>query len=190
MKKLFALLLCCVLLAALFVGCGSEDSITPPFLTPSDLETAAPETTAAADASAASEEAAPVQDGGINFKGLSTGTVTLEDVKKAEGREPDLEFAVGEVPYYAYNNVTLDDMTFAQVQFSFNEGNVRISCTATAEDGLDGLIAAWNTSVSARYGAPSENNGTYHWSDGTGNYIMLSALNETTVQLAFYLYKA
>lgn len=196
MKKFFALFLCCALLTGLLAACGSGDGTAPPFASPSDIETAAPAGTEASDAppvSDASDEAGETQsandDGGINYKGLSSRSVTLDDIQAAEGREPDFEFTAGDTTYYVYNNVTLDDLTFSQVQFSFNDTSLRVSCTNSTQTDPSETVSAWNTALSAIYGTPSENGGNYTWSDGSGNYITLCAINETTAQLAFYLCK-
>ena len=194
MKKIFALLLCCALLAGLLAACGSGDGTAPPFVSPSDIENAASagteasEIPAASDATDAADEMQSVYDDSvINYKGLSGRSATLEDVKAVEGRDPDFEFTANEVTYYVYNDVTMDDLTFSQVQFSFSENNVRVSCTSSTQTNPEETVALWNTAISARYGAPSESGGNYTWSDGSGNYITLCALNETTAQLAFYL---
>ena len=194
MKKFFALFLCCALLAGLLAACGSGDGTAPPFMSPSDIETAAPagteasEIPAASDAADAADETQSVYDDSvINYKGLSSRSVTLDDIKAAEGREPDFEFTAGDTTYYVYNNVTLDELTFSQVQFSFSDSSLRVSCTSSTQTDPSEAVSAWNTALSAIYGTPSESGGNYTWSDGSGNYITLCAINETTAQLAFYL---
>lgn len=182
MKKTLALLLCCVLTLGLFAACSAGDGIAPPFVSPADI---------AATTDAAASESAPdtVEESGINYKGLSSRSVTLDDVIKAEGREPDFEYAVDETTtYYIYNDVTLYDLTFEQMQVSFEEDKVRLSCTSTSAEGPSALVTAWAQSLSDHYGAPSESGGNYTWHDSTGNYLMLCVLNDTTAQLAFYLY--
>ena len=156
MKKFFALFLCCALLAGLLAACGSGDGTAPPFMSPSDIYTAAP-----------------------------AGTEASEIPAAAEGREPHFEFTAGDITYYVYNNVTLDELTFSQVQFSFSDSSLRVSCTSSTQTDPSEAVSAWNTALSAIYGTPSESGGNYTWSDGSGNYITLCAINETTAQLAF-----
>lgn len=175
MKKLLALILCCVLLTGLLAACGSAGGKAPPFV--SEVDPSATEVPAEAAAEA----------GGINYKGLCTRTVTLDDVKAAEGRDPDFEFPMGDVTAYAYNNVMLGELSFTQVQFSFTEKNVRISCTADVETGVDEKLNEWKEVLIAQYGEPSEGNSTWSWHEDSGNYIMLTAINDTTAQLVFYL---
>ena len=108
----------------------------------------------------------------------------------AEGREADFSFDVGETTYYAYNNVTMDALSFTQVQYSFNEGYVRISCTYSAEADLEEIYSLWEQEMSGLYGASSalsEDGSVIKWADHTGNYVTLTYLNDTTVQLCFYL---
>lgn len=185
MKKILAFLLCCVLTVSLFAACGADDGAPPPFAAADETNAVSEETDAAADETNAAAEAA--EDSGINYKGLFSRKVTLEDVKAVEGRDPDFDFAAGDTTYYVYNDVSMDGMTFSQVQFSFGEDSVRVSCTASADEGPSAIIESWKTALTTSYGEPSDSNGTFTWQDGSGNYLMLCALNDTTAQLAFYL---
>ena len=187
MKKILALFLCVLLTVGLF-ACGGE--------TESETSTSASTEATEAPTSALVEtpadiETAPTEEVHdhlhINYKGLSSRSVTLDDIKAAEGREPDFEFTAGDTTYYVYNNVTLDELTFSQVQFSFSDSSLRVSCTSSTQTDPSEAVSAWNTALSAIYGTPSESGGNYTWSDGSGNYITLCAINETTAQLAFYL---
>ena len=186
-KKIIALLLCGLLCLSLF-ACNTapveddghnheeyvEDTATP-------TEDAEAETQPADDHS---------DHAHINYKGLTSGATTLADVEAVEGKAPDFSFEAGGNTYYAYNNVTFDSLTFDQVQISFGEGYVRISCTRTTESGLDEIYSGWDEAMKGMFGTPSqisENENVAKWADHTGNYITLTQLNETTVQLCYYL---
>jgi len=171
MKKLFALLLCCALLVSLLAACikDTPESETP--ATPSDIETEAPE---------------EHDHEHINYKGLATADFTLDDVIAAEGREPDFSFEVGETTYYAYNDVALGDLTFAQVQFSFTDTGNHISCTCKYKDDPASVLDQIRTAMAAEFGEPSGGNNSYSWYDGhVDNHLRLSVLNDDTIQLAF-----
>ena len=126
----------------------------------------------------------------VNYKGLTSGATTLADIEAVEGKAPDFSFEAGGNTYYAYNNVTFDNLTFDQVQISFNEGYVRISCTRTSESGLDEIYAGWDAAMREMFGDPaqiSETENVAKWADHTQNFVTLTQLNETTVQLCYYL---
>ncbi|MBO2527674.1 MAG: hypothetical protein CW335_05805 [Clostridiales bacterium] len=184
MKKMIALLLCCALIVCLLAACGTDETVPDTTraeesvsevteLTPSDIETEAHE---------------EHEHTHVNYKGLVTADYTLDDVIAAEGREPDFSFDAGGTTFYAYNNVTLNDLTFTQVQFSFSETGNRISCTYSGEEDQAAVLDRFRASMTAIYGEPSASGSTSSWYDGhTSNYVMLTTLNETTVQLAFYI---
>lgn len=187
MKKIIALLLCCVLCLSLF-ACGEKapDATDPTDHTHDEngehVEEVQPSESESADDHS--------DHAHINYKGLTSSTATLEDVEAAEGKAPDFSFEAGGVTYYAYNNVTFDTLQFDQVQFSFNEGYVRISCTRTTEEGPEQIHADWKAYMEQTFGDPSqisEHENVLKWADHTGNYITLTQLNDTTVQLCYYL---
>ena len=190
MKKLIALLLCCALLFCLLAAC-SDDTSDPDasedvsVATPSDIETDPTDPTDASDAPAT--EAPEEHDHAhINYKGLETADYTLDDVVAAEGRQPDFSFPVGESTYYAYNDVTLGDLTFAQVQFSFTDKGNHISCTCKYEGDPTALIDQIREALTAEFGEPTGSGDSYSWADGhTDNHARLVVLNEDTIQLAF-----
>lgn len=174
MKKILAIILCCVLVVGLFAACQGTTTEEPE----SDHV----------------HEENPTQEAGgeeehnhnhINYKGLTAAATTLEDVAAVEGREADFSFEANGVTYYAYNDVTLDGLTFTQVQYSLGD-HVRISCTSITDD-PDGVEASWNEAMTELYGAPTEGDGMISWADHTSNFITLTQLNEDTVQLCFYL---
>ncbi|MBQ3355926.1 MAG: hypothetical protein IJG45_02255 [Oscillospiraceae bacterium] len=190
MKKLFALLLCCAMLACLFTACiddvsdldAAKDGAS--VATPSD---AATEASSASDATDASEEH---EHEHVNYKGLDDGAITLEDVIAAESREPDFSFEVGEETYYAYNDVTLGDLTFMQVQVSFREAGARISCKCRYADDPADVMDQIREAMTAQFGEPAASGDSYTWLDGhTPNRARLSVLNEDTVELVFELNK-
>lgn len=188
MKKLLALLLCCILLLCLLAACGSDDADAPTEapateLTPADIETEALASDAATEGTEEHEHTH------VNYKGLQTADYTIDDVVAAEGREPDFTFEADNTTYYAYNDVTLNDLTFTQVQFSFSDTGNRISCTCSGDEDTATVTERILQSVTAQFGEPSGSGSSYSWHDGhTSNYAMLTVLNETTVQLAFYFY--
>lgn len=179
MKKILALLLCLLLLTALAAcnGSGSES------------------TAASSNPAASSDPAAVSKDeedhNHISYKGLTDASYTIEDVAAAEGRAPDFSVDQSDTTIYIYNNVTLDTLTFTQVQYTFSDTGNRISCTYTADSGLEEIMEGYKAAMTALYGAAGTSSGdrpTYTWRDGhTANYVMLTRLNDTTVQLAFYL---
>lgn len=180
MKKILALLLCLLLLTAL-AACKDSDSET-------DTSSEAPVSTSD---NAESSSGEMHDHNHISYKGLENASYTLEDVVAAEGREPDFSIDQGGATIYIYNSVTLDNLTFTQVQFTFSDTGNRISCTYTADSGLDKMLESYKSAMTALYGAPSEGDGSspnFTWHDGhTANFVMLTQLNDTTVQLAFYL---
>ena len=188
MKKLIALLLCFALLGCLLTACiddtaepdASDATEEVSVATPSDIET---------DATEAATEAPEEHDHEhINYKGLETADFTLDDVIAAEGREPDFTFEAGETTFYAYNDVALGDITFTQVQFSFSDTGNRISCTYSGDEDQATVMERYREALTAQFGEPTESNNNYNWRDGhTSNYVMMTALNETTVQVAFYI---
>ena len=189
MKKILALLLCLLLLTAL-AACKDSASDTDP-----SSDAAAPDATAAPDASAAPDPTEqPTEETDhdhVSYKGLRDASYTLDDVVAAEGREPDFSVDQNDTTIYIYNNVTLDTLTFTQVQYTFSDTGNRISCTYTADSNLDEIFEGYQTVMTDLYGTPSEGSGsspTFTWRDGhTANFVMLTQLNDTTVQLAFYL---
>lgn len=179
MKKLLALLLCLLLLAAL-AACQDSASDTAPS---SDA--------AASDATTAPTAEEAHDHNHVSYKGLTDVSYTIDDVAAAEGRAPDFSVDQNDTTIYIYNNVTLDALTFTQVQHTFSDTGNRISCTYTADSGLDEILASCKSAMTDLYGTPAEGSGsypTYTWRDGhTANFVMLTQLNDTTVQLAFYL---
>ena len=177
MKKLLALLLCLLLLTAL---AACKDSAS---------DAAAPDATAVPDSTVQPTEEDAHNH--VSYKGLTDASYTLDDVAAAEGRTPDFSVDQDDTTIYIYNNVTLDALTFTQVQYTFSDTGNRISCTYTADSGLDEILAGYKNAMTALYGTPAEGSGsypTYTWRDGhTANFVMLTQLNDTTVQLAFYL---
>ncbi len=185
MKKMLALLLCLLLLTALAACNGSESASSESTEASSANETPAPSEVT----EPSSEETHDHEH--VNYKGLEDATYTLEEVTLAEGRAPDFTVDQNDTTIYIYNNVTLDTLTFTQVQYTFLDTGNRISCTYTADSGLDEILESYKAVMTDLYGTPSEGNGnapTFTWRDGhTANFIMLTQLNDTTVQLAFYL---
>ncbi len=214
MKKILAIVLCLAMLFA-FAACSEETpaETTADTTAADDHEhdtTAAPENIEAPDASEtpdASEEepTAEAHDHThINYKGREA-YFDQNDLAEIEGREWDFVYEQGEYNIYIYNGLTVDEMEFTQAQFTFNGTTARISCTfSTAvgneEDPLsdeevktvtESKLAEYKKALTAIYGEGStgEQHGSSYtsWSDHTGNYIILTRINETTVQVAYYI---
>ena len=185
MKKFLALLLCLLLLTAL-AACKDSASETD---APSDAPAATSDSSVTDTTVPSTEEAHKHKH--VSYKGLVDASYTIDDVAAVEGREPDFSVDQSGTTIYIYNNVTLDALTFTQVQFTFSDTGNRISCTYTADSGLDAVLEEYKNAMTDLYGTPAEGMGSYPsytWRDGhTANFVMLTQLNDTTVQLAFYL---
>ncbi len=193
MKKFLLLLLCCTLCLCILSGCvirGLEDDDE------SSSELTSEESTSEeriSDESTSEDSSAPADEhdhAHVNYKGLTSASSTLEDVANAEGREHDFTFPDGDgMDVYVYNNVTMDNFNFDQVQFSLKESYVRISCTNSSAEDVAALLAQWEQEMTETYGeASTSSDGTLmSWSDHTGNYVVLTQLNDKTIQLCFYL---
>ncbi len=173
MKKFFAIFLSCVVLLSLGAACSGKET---------------EETTAATEqmtiVPVETEGQAVQTENFINYKGLHTCDYTELDMQGAEGRAPDFSFDSNGVTVFAYNNVSLNDLEFTQVQYSFGDTN-RISCTVSTEE-PEAVMSDYLAAMTALYGNAAEGGGIYTWRDSTANYVMLTQLNDTTVQLAFY----
>ena len=108
MKKTFALLLCLLLALSLF-ACKSQDEPTT---------TAAP---ARSEAVSEQGETASGTKATLDFNGLTGKGFTLADVEKAEGRSCDFSFDENGTTVYVFNEMTVDQLYFSQVQISFGE---------------------------------------------------------------------
>lgn len=188
MKRILLALLC---LSLLLAACSKKKTPSEPSASQTVTQSEAPSEPLSpaqltqTPATEASEEP-PATESGIAYRSLS-GASTVEDMEAAEGRAPDFSFESNGTTVYAYNDVTLPDgLFFTQVQFSFQPDYVRVSCTYTAQENLDTVRGEWCAVMDGRYGASAAGN-TQTWSDAHGSYAMLTQLNDTTLQLAFYL---
>lgn len=182
MKKIIALIIVCTMVMSLLAACGPKAALPMEGETKGTNEA---ENNATPMEKVTEEEA---QRNLVNYKGISLRTATLEDFAAAEGRAPDFSFDVGDTTIYAYNDVTLGDLAVSQVQISFGEDNIRISCTYTADSGLEEMLNQWKAALDAQYGE-AIGEGTYTWRAEGQNYASLTMLNEETIQLAYYLYE-
>lgn len=177
MKKILTLTLCLALLLALLAACGGEnDETTAPNATGTPTET----------------ERVTVP---ISFRGLQSATYTEADMIAAMGGAPDFVYEQQGSDLHVYNDVGLDGLTFSQVQFSFDEGSNRISCTYSVGGDLQAAFQDYQSAMTGLYGEPSLSEQTqypiYTWYDGqTENYVMLTYINEMTVQLVYYFNEA
>lgn len=194
MKKLIAVL-CCLSLLFVLAACGTENEpATNEVIDHGDhthVVTEGAEDTPIDDASEA-----PIEDAHdhnhVSYKGLQA-VFTEAEMHTAEGREPDFTVENSGITLYIYNDVTMDDLTFSQVQYTYHDEFNRISCTYTAEDGGEDMFAIYQNAMNELYGDSSatehEGSELLLWKDGhTQNYITLSRLNDTTIQLAFYIF--
>lgn len=185
MKKLIALLLCLVMLAALSACSKEEQSETT-----TDPQPSQQESTQAQDAH---------DHVHINYRGIET-RFTVEDMTALEGRECDYLYDQNGTTIYIYNEIEFDSLYFTQVQYSFTEAYDRVSCTYTADPELDAaqieqdterVLAEYKQILTDTFGEGTESeqhSGTYfNWIDHTNNYIILTRINETTIQVAYYI---
>lgn len=183
MKKFLVIFLSILLLVTLFTGCGKETDSTESHDHDHGQENQ-PTQTVAPSSSAAPEDH---DHNHINYKGLSTKSYALEDVTAAEGAEPAFSFDTNNITYYVYKDVALEELRFSQVQHSFMGDYNRVSCTSSDSGDPAAVLADWEQAMTALYGQPSvSDNNLLRWSDHTGNYVTLTQLNETTVQLCYY----
>ena len=195
MKKLLALLLCLAFMICL-VACGEAE-----------LEEKNEQEEKGTEISQDStQESGEEHDHNhIGYKGQTT-VFAPEALAQIEGKECDFTYEQNDATLYIYNNVVVDNMTFTQAQFSFAEDHNRISCTYTVDDGTEEapkdaeliktevaeLLSSCEQSLVALYGegARSEQHGyeLVSWRDHTGNYIILTQINDVTIQVAYYIY--
>lgn len=187
LKKMSVCLLCLLLALALAACKPAEDAQTPATSEQiTDRASAQPTESAEPDDSEDDQPNHSV----INYKGLQSADFTTEDMVAAEGRAEDFSTEQDGATIYVYNNVSLEELFFTQVQYTFNEKNNRISCTYSADERLDEVASEIQATVTSWYGEPSmgSDGTTAVWRDAvTENYVMLTQLNDTTVQLVFYL---
>lgn len=188
MKRILLALLC---LSLLLAACSKKKAPSGPSASQTVTQSEAPSEPLSpaqptqSPATEVSEEPSATESG-IAYRSLS-GTSTVEDMEAAEGRAPDFTFESNGTTVYAYNDVTLPDgLFFTQVQFSFQPDYVRVSCTYTAQENLDTVRGEWCAVMDGLYGASAAGS-MQTWSDAHGSYAMLTQLNDTTLQLAFYL---
>ena len=205
MKKILAIVLCLAMLFALAAGSQEKtDAETTETTVASEEVTNAVETDTATEAATDATDADAHDHTHINYKGRET-YFDQNDLVEIEGREWDFVYEQGEYNIYIYNELTVDEMDFTQAQFTFNGETARVSCTfSTAvgyeeqeltEDDIKTItedkLAEYNTRLTELYGEGSsgeQHGSTYtSWSDHSGNYIILTRINETTVQVAYYI---
>ena len=178
MKKVLAVLLCMLFVLALMGGCSEEETPDPH---------AGHDHGAVVETVPTETEPHEHDHNHINYKGLNSASYTLDDVISAEGAEPAFSFEVGEVTYYAYNDVTEAGLHFSQVQHCFMGEYNRVSCTSSGEEDPATVLAQWRQAMTELYGEPMvSDNDMCRWTEHTGNYVTLTQLNEDTVQLCFY----
>lgn len=195
MKKLLAFVLCLLMLFAM-TACVSQKV--------DDTTTGADEVTDTTENNAAQEDEHAGHNH-ISYRDCAT-VFTPEQLVQIEGREHDFTYEQNEATIYIYNGITVDTMEFTQAQFSFDEDHNRISCTYTADKGTedapksaediqketDDRLASYIEVLTQKYGegvsSTQHGNQLTSWSDHTGNYIIVTRINDTTIQVAFYIY--
>ena len=141
----------------------------------------------------------------IGYKGQVT-VFTPDALAQIEGKECDFTYEQNGSTIYIYNAVEADGMSFTQAQFTFSEDHNRISCTYTVGAGTEeapkdeetlkaevsAILSSYEQSLVSLYGegTRTEQHGyeLVSWMDHTGNYIILTQINEKTVQVAYYIY--
>ena len=195
MKKMFALLLCAALVLGL-CACSAEKEESSALPEETQAETEAPSSETAPSTEAVVPEETPSETEAphvhVNYKGLDH-VYTQEDMEKAEGKPCDFVAGEGEDALYIYNGTTADGMNFTQVQHTFHENYNRISCTYSADTGTEEVMASYLEVLTGIYGDAAHQEGHDHadlwtWMDHTGNYIILTRINEETIQVAYYIY--
>lgn len=217
MKKLLALLLCLTMLVCL-VACGgteekkktdkeSEESVSAE---PSGSEESPSGGEAVSNEPSGSEETPSGEEEEHDHNHISFNdqeqVFTVEQMPSIVGREHDFTYDQNGKTIYIYNDLTVGTLTFSQAQFTFNEDHNRISCTHTVDKGSEeaprdaaeiesevlSVMESYEDAMVALYGkgTVSEQHGAtlISWTDHTGNYIILTQINDTTVQLAYYIY--
>lgn len=203
MKKLLALILCLSLLACM-AACGVAEESEPA----NNGESVSTEPSGSGEEPISTEENTAGEEhdhNHISFNG-QVQVFTPEQLTEVVGKEHDFTYDQNGKTIYIYNDLTVGALTFSQVQFTFNEDHNRISCTYSVDGGTEeaprdaaqiesealAVMESYEAAMVELYGegTASEQHGTtlISWTDHTGNYIILTQINDTTVQLAYYIY--
>lgn len=184
MKKQLLLLLCLLLMLALFVGCKREATEQP-----EDMTETSDSVSSSADDVSIVPEAEPDY---LNYKRLHTGNFTQEDMVQAEGAEPAFTVEQSDGTLCCYNNCEIFGLQFVQVQYYFRANRITVtgnySCAESETD--EQAIAKIRTAMTERYGEPSvavtsSGDEIYNWYDGTENYAYCNVIVPGSIQLTF-----
>lgn len=205
MKKIIALLLLLTMLLTL-AACATKEKNSPskedenhsPSLEQED--TSSFEETTTAPQEVEPSEAAHEGHHHIAYRGVSH-RFDLEEMERIEGKPCDYSSESVGATVYIYNNISFDGLDFTQIQYTFSDASTRVSCTHSVSSDLSeeeraaelAELRRKNTAIlNGLYGEgnESENSGgisTVSWRDDIGNYILMMQLNDTTLQVCFYL---
>ena len=188
MKKILALLLCAAVISGLCACSKKAEEVSV------NTGAAAPEApvTTVYEVPVTTVSEAEKHHVHVNYKGLSH-IYTPEDMEAAEGRPCEFTAGEGEDTLYIYNNVTADGMTFSQVQHTFHKDYNRISCTYSSKTDTESMMGSFRETLTGIYGEAAHQEGhegtdLWIWMDHTGNYVILTRINEDTIQVAYYIY--
>lgn len=181
MKRILCFALCLLALAALFSGCAKK---------PAD---------SAKNADATVPELTEAEVAGIHYCGLSTKSITAEQLAAAVGVDAGsviaTELSSGE-ELLIINDVTYNDILYKQLQCINYEDKSVITLTYVLNgEETEGALNGIADSLAGPFGAPSsaqsstgDTNYTWRAPAVNENYILLYPLTETELKLSFYLY--
>lgn len=187
MKRIFAMLLCLMMLVTLFAGCNDgEETQTP-------TESSAPVTEPTETEPDEDEE---TEYEGIAYNGLYEAALSPDDVVQAEGREADVTVdGEDDSTTMIYHDGECFGIAFDQVQYSIFDDHTQVTCCYALKEGesMEEVLETMRAAVTAEYGEGTDvttSGGTEMttWSDGvTNNRVRLYPLNETDIRLQFTL---
>lgn len=191
MKKIIAVLLLLAMLLTL-VACSTEEE--------AESSSSTEETTTTPVQEVDQSEDDHHDHVHISYRGVSH-RFDPEEMEKIEGKPCDYTSDANGTTLYIYNNVSFDDLYFTQIQYTFSDTTTRISCTYNVGSDLGEeeraaelaeIQSSYLAILSEVYGEGSvsehsDGNTTVTWRDDLENYIYLTQINDTTLQVCFYL---
>lgn len=198
MKKMIAVLLLLTMLLTL-AACATKEKASPSKEDEKSSSSLEGTTTAPLQEVDPSED---VHEGHhhIAYRGVSH-RFDLEEMERIEAKPCDYSSESNGTTLYIYNNISFDGLDFTQIQYTFSDASTRVSCTHSVSSDLSeeeraaelAELRQKDTAIlNGLYGEgnEAENSGgipTVSWRDDIGNYILMMQLNDTTLQVCFYL---